>query len=272
MSLSPGNRSDVLKLVTFSEGWRLGVFPSLTAIHGIAHAVTTRQGPAFVSAADAPATAAAVNELSAALRLRGLAWAEQVHGDQVLCVAADGLAGQADGLITDTAGLGVLGRSADCPLVLLVGRKGDGGNEAGSSSVVGMAHASWRSTLKGITSRVVTLIQQTWQVDPTGITAAICPSAGPCCYEVGEEVRETALTALGSEADRFFPARQGKLYFDLWAANEAQLRATGIPAHHIHTAGICTLCRNDLFPSYRREGEAAARFAAVIGIEPRFFA
>jgi copper oxidase (laccase) domain-containing protein len=31
-------------------------------------------------------------------------------------------------------------------------------------------------------------------------------------------------------------------------------------------AGVCTLCRNDLFPSHRREGEAAGRFAAVIGL------
>jgi hypothetical protein len=30
-------------------------------------------------------------------------------------------------------------------------------------------------------------------------------------------------------------------------------------------AGICTLCRNDLFPSYRREGNAAGRFAAALG-------
>ena len=33
----------------------------------------------------------------------------------------------------------------------------------------------------------------------------------------------------------------------------------------IITAGLCSLCRNDLFFSYRREGAAAGRYAAVIG-------
>jgi copper oxidase (laccase) domain-containing protein len=40
----------------------------------------------------------------------------------------------------------------------------------------------------------------------------------------------------------------------------------GLAPESIHIAGICTLCRNDLFPSHRREGNAAGRFAAVIGL------
>lgn len=258
--------ADPLGFFIDSGGWTVGRFAGLHAVDGVVHAVTTRRGPPFPATVDAPEMGALTGELAGNLNLQGAAWASQVHGDQVLSVNTAGLAGQADGLVTSTPGIGVLGRSADCPLVLLAGHTGDGDSATGSYHVVGMAHASWRSTLKGITSHVVALMQRTWRVAPARITAAICPSAGPCCYEVGEEVREAAIATLGSTARRFFQLRQDKLYFDLWAANAGQLLACGVLSARIHHSGVCTICRNDLFPSYRREGEAAARFAAIIGI------
>ena len=36
---------------------------------------------------------------------------------------------------------------------------------------------------------------------------------------------------------------------------------------NVHVAGVCTIERNDLFPSHRVEGSRAGRFAAVIGRE-----
>jgi len=249
-----------------SGGRMVGSFPGLDAIDCIVHAVTTRYGPSFPANVDTPAIDVAAGELTEALGLRGAAWATQVHGDGVLHVTTAGLAGQADGLITSTPGLGVLGRSADCPLVLLAGRTDVGDSETDASHVVGMAHASWRSTVKGITTKVVLQMQQIWQIDPSGITATICPSAGPCCYEVGQEVRDIAITSLGAAANQFFKVRDGRLYFDLWAANVAQLSSSGVPADQIHISAVCTICRNDLFPSFRWEGKAACRFAGVIGI------
>ena len=74
--------------------------------------------------------------------------------------------------------------------------------------------------------------------------------------------------SLGAAARNFFQWRDGRLFFDLWAANADQLRAAGIGADRIHTAGLCTICQARLFPSYRRQGKTAARFAAVIGIRP----
>jgi len=103
-------------------------------------------------------------------------------------------------------------------------------------------------------------------VRPEAVTAGICPSAGPCCYEVGDEVRTAALENLGPGAARFFDRHEQKLHFDLWHANRWQLQEAGVPADQIVTAGLCTICRNDLFPSYRVEGTTAARFGAVVGI------
>ena len=77
---------------------------------------------------------------------------------------------------------------------------------------------------------------------PTALRAVICPSAGPCCYEVGCEVRDEALDRLGPAADRFFQARNDRYLLDLWAANSAQLVEAGVPRQNIHATGVCTIC------------------------------
>jgi YfiH family protein len=249
-------------------GWTVGRFPALQESPGLAHAITTRRGPTFSAPADSPANRVAGQDLAAALGLSGIAWSHQVHGGRVIRARSAGEAGEGDGLVTDVADLGVLGRSADCPLVLVAGpASGPERDPEHLASAVGMAHASWRSTVSGITGRLIEVLQISFGLDPGRMVAGICPSAGPCCYTVGGEVREAALARLGPSAAAFFAVRDDALYLDLWQANVAQLLSAGLLESQIHVAGICTLCRNDLFPSYRREGDSAARFAAVIAMK-----
>lgn len=250
-------------VITDGSPWPLGSFPALAAEPLVRHGVTTRDGPAFDPDGNTAQTAEAAAASAAALGFAGAAWAHQVHGGTVLQVGVPGLAGDADGLVTDVAGLAVLGRSADCPLVLAVGRRGDG------SPAVGFAHASWRATLRGVTATMVTALRDDLGVDPATITAGIAPSAGPCCYEVGDEVREEALTRLGDAAARFFARVGERWHLDLWTANTAQLTAGGVPASRIWGAGVCTICQGDRFWSWRAQGRRAGRFAALIGIPAR---
>ncbi len=245
-------------LVDDGQGRRRGVFPHLAA-PGLVHTVTTRDGPDLGDEpSHHPSHAVPAGALAASLGLDGAAWAFQVHGDTVLYADVPGYAGPGDALWTDRPGLGVMARSADCPLVLVAGARPDG------APIWGVAHASWRSTVQRITARLIAALARAG-VDPAVLRAGIAPSAGPCCYEVGAEVRDRALSELGSGAVEFFRAHEDRLHFDLWAANRAQLREAGLPDTSIVTSGYCTLCRNDLFYSYRREGAAAGRFAAVIG-------
>lgn len=240
------------------DGRRRGRFPLLDAVPGLVHAVTTRDGPDLGAAPPASvAHAALAAQVAGPLGVEA-AWAEQVHGATVLRVDAPGCAGSGDALWTDRPGLAVLARSADCPLVLVAGARSDG------SPLWGVAHASWRSTVSGIAARLVAALRGAG-AEPETLRAAIAPSAGPCCYEVGEEVRERALMALGSEAAQYFVATRGRPRFDLWAANLAQLREAGVNGAAVSISGVCTLCRNDLFYSHRHEGDAAGRFAAIIG-------
>lgn len=141
--------------------------------------------------------------------------------------------------------------SADCPLIVAWDP---------AAPVLGLAHASWRCTTAGIVGRLIETMRSLG-ADPGRICAGIGPSAGPCCYEVGDDVREAA--AVIPDVDRLFPERDGQVYFDLWSANRAQLIAAGVPASSIAVASVCTMCQNDVFFSYRREGVGCGHFGLM---------
>lgn len=222
------------------------------------HGWSTSEGPDFRGEPDSTDHEVLAEHLVSAAGLAEGAWVRQVHEGTVLEARQAGFAGEADALWTDRPGLGVIGRGADCPLILVGGLRADG------SCVWGFAHASWRSTVQGITTGLISALAESG-ADPAGMQAAICPSAGPCCYEVGPEVRQEVMDSLGPDAAWFFTQRTGGMTFDLWAANISQLTAAGLDEKNIHNESICTICSGDLYPSYRRQGRAAGRFAAIIG-------
>ncbi len=242
------------RLEPLANGWLAGRFAVLEAL-GIPHLITTRQGPDVDLVRND--TAPAARHIACALDLKETAFLEQVHGGEVLACGAGGLVGVADGLVTGVEGLALLGKSGDCPIVLIADRR---------RRAVGFAHASWRATVAGIAPAAVAKMIDLG-CEAADLVACICPSAGPECYEVGEEVCTAAIQGIGPHARAFFqPGPKGRDHFNLWAANVDALSRSGVPAQSIHVAGFCTLCRNDLFPSHRCEGEVAGRFAAVIGL------
>lgn len=241
------------RLERLANGWLVGRFAALEAI-GVSHLVTTREGPDVQGIRHD--TASAGRQIAHIMGLRNKAFLDQAHGSDTLVCDSDGQVGTGDGLATSARGLALLGKSGDCPIILIGDRKG---------RAVGFAHASWRATVAGITPGVVGRMVELG-CGPADLVACVCPSAGPECYEVGADVRDAALRGMGPHAAAFFqPGPRGRDHFDLWAANADALRQAGVRRDSIHVAGVCTMCRNDLFPSHRREGDAAGRFAAAIG-------
>jgi len=220
--------------------------------------MTTMDGPDLRSDPGSKEHAVLVTELAADAGLDGVAWARQVHGGTVLRVEAAGCVGEADALWTDVSGLGVLGRSADCPIVLVAGVADDG------RRLWGMAHASWRSTVAGITTSLLeAMIGE--RMNPRTALAAIAPSAGPCCYEVGTEVREAFLDQVGVHAGSFFRETGLRPRLDLWAANVDALARGGIAPGRVTVDARCSICGIG-FWSYRRDGDGAGRMGVVVGV------
>ncbi|MGA2266305.1 MAG: polyphenol oxidase family protein [Phycisphaerae bacterium] len=234
------------------NGWKVGRFTALEEV-GFAHLVTTRQGFDVTGARKDPTTIA--QAVQKAMNLPAVAFCKQVHGRKILAPRRGGSAGSGDGLVTADGSMGLMAFAADCPLILAADPV---------SRAVGVAHASWRGTVMRIAAELVSQFVSRYNSDPQDLVACIGPSAGPCCYEIGQDTLQLVSAGLGLRAQQFVQDREGKTYLDLWAANVDELTQAGVDRANISTASICTICRNDLFPSHRVEGEKAGRFVAVI--------
>jgi polyphenol oxidase len=246
------------------------VLPGLAAA-GVRHAFTTRHQGSFdaVSAPGGPFQGDRPWPALAALGLesRDIRYARQVHGD--LCLDADapgagGLVGTADALYTRQRSRPLAVFTADCvPLVVVDPER----------PALGIAHAGWRGTVRGIAGRLVATLVERAGARGDRLRAAIGPSIGPCCYEVDEPVVGPLRAAFPTEWERWVRPgatprddREERWWLDLWAANADQLAAAGVPPGAILSPRVCTGCRRDLFFSYRKEG-LAGRLATLAMLE-----
>jgi hypothetical protein len=186
----------------------------------------------------------------------------QVHGRAVAVArvgaAASADCAEADIIISDDSRVAVGVRVADCAPILLADR---------IQGVVGAAHAGWRGAMQDVAGAAARAMRETFGSEPANLIAAIGPSLGSCCGEMGPEVVEEFRAAGHHEADigRWFaPGPRGRPHFDLWLANRDQLAGAGVPPGSIHLAALCTKCRPDIFHSYRAAGGSVGRMVGAI--------
>jgi YfiH family protein len=164
----------------------------------------------------------------------------QVHGTHV--AVEQGAGEEADGQATARPGLAPLVLVADCVPIALI-----------AAGAVAMLHAGWRGLAGGVVAAGVAAVRELAPDAP--VAAAIGPGAGPCCYEVGDEVR--AAFGIG--------AGDGSPTLDLKAIAAGQLAAAGVD--EVHDAGLCTLCARSgdghLFFSHRRDRGVTGRQAGL---------
>lgn len=192
--------------------------------------------------------------------LKRLQWLNQVHGTRTVLVAAGDRPlrrRQADAGCITQPGDGVAVLTADCLPVLLCSRDGQ---------VAAAAHAGWRGLLDGVLENAVLATGRTG----ADLMAWLGPAIGPCCFEVGSEVRAAFLAAVdrndGSQettAQAFtpLPGRSGKSLMDIYAVARHRLQAMGVDA--TYGGSHCTVCEQRQFYSYRRDG-VTGRMASVI--------
>jgi YfiH family protein len=160
-----------------------------------------------------------------------------------------------DALITDQVDVPLLLRYADCTPVLIY----DPVHHA-----LAVVHSGWRGTVQGITRAAVEALCREYGSRPVDMVAAIGPSIGPCCYEVGEEVAE-AVHAAFARPHELLPGRPGtRPHFDLWAANRRWLVEAGV--RKIEVSEFCTACHTDEFYSHRAARGRTGHFGAVMGL------
>ena len=252
-------QSKLYRYRTLETGEMIGEFLPIAKDEIFANAVTTKTGSAFPADVlqNLDQSCEMHNALANLIGLKKSAFVNQEHKGKVLHAEKPGLLGNADAIISNMPGLGVCCRSADCPLIIVVDP---------SSKSVGIAHASWRSTLEKVSANMIEKMIEKLGANPQKMIACISPSASPENFEVGLEVYQLAQEKLGQDAKYFFLPGEtpDKKLFDLWSANISQIQLAGIPFANTYTARVCTI-EDPLYPSYRRE-KAATRFAAIAGV------
>ena len=250
-------------------------FPSLDAFSGLFHAVFTRRGGVSPKPWDSLNLGWMVGDdpgrveenYRRVAKVVGVAREEltttwQVHGNAILLADPDHRGkslGKADGLITNTPGIPLLQRYADCTPILIYDPE---------HHAAGIAHAGWQGVVHRTAEALVRAMTDAFDSDPADMTAAVGPAIGPCCYEVGPEVVE-AIRASQRDPDALLrpSARAGRAYLDLWRANARQLRDAGVD--QVEVAGLCTACHTDIFFSHRGDRGRSGRFGMVIMLRAR---
>jgi polyphenol oxidase len=159
----------------------------------------------------------------------------QVHGTRVRRVertpAREDPWEEADGHATALPGVPALVFVADCLPIALA-----------APGAVAMVHAGWRGLADGIVAEGVEALGTDGPVQ-----AAIGPGIGPCCYEVGDEVR----AAFGTTGRTL----------DLKAIARDRLLAAGV--EDVQDVAMCTSCHPDLYFSHRRDHGVTGRQGGV---------
>jgi purine-nucleoside/S-methyl-5'-thioadenosine phosphorylase / adenosine deaminase len=166
---------------------------------------------------------------------------------------------EADAIVSHASGFALSVQVADCVPILMVDRR---------LAVTAAVHAGWRGTCAGVSLAAVDAMTRNFGTRPADVMAAIGPSIGSCCYEVGFEVRRAFSGAFPVEqVDRWFAdSGEDSIRLDLWTANRDQLISAGLGTDDIYICRLCTRTHHDLFASYRAEGERAGRMAALITV------
>jgi YfiH family protein len=183
------------------------------------------------------------------IRQDELAIPGQVHGNTVRVAEAAGAYPDTDGLVTSAGRLFLCVTVADCVPILLADP---------ITRTIAAIHAGWRGTAGKILERALELLSDGHRVRTPDLLAFLGPSAGDCCYSVGEDV-----------ASRFPPEvvgrKGGQPTVDLKEANRRQLLDAGLLPGNIEISPFCTISEEHLFHSHRRDASASGRMMAVIG-------
>ena len=174
--------------------------------------------------------------------------AEDARGDTFYC----------DAIISNARGVLAGVKTADCVPILI------GDPSTGAFAAV---HAGWRGTLAEVAAKALQRMKAEYNTRPEDVRVAIGPAAGSCCYEVGTDVIDPFRSKFPDQ-ELFTETRAHHACIDLLKSNREQLISAGVAPDGINIAPLCTMCRTDLFFSYRREKSVhgkVGRLMSVIG-------
>ena len=178
-----------------------------------------------------------------------------VHGNDVRVVDWENR-GQndvhADGMITNTPGLALTLRFADCMPILL---------HDPVRGAIGIAHAGWPGVAGKVIASTIDAMVNTFGSQPEDLVAGVGPSIGPTQFEVGLDVAEKIQAAVRDDIMLAHPNPE-KRYVDLWRSAQSQLQECGV--RQVEVSGLCTASNTHEWFSHRAEKGKTGRFGTLL--------
>ncbi len=182
-----------------------------------------------------------------------------VHGTEIIYADAPRPLSEpsprADILFTDNPEVTLFMRFGDCVPILL---------HDPIKNVIGIAHAGWMGTLRGVVGAAVEGMKSHYGSDPKNIVAGVGPSIGADHYQVGADVIAQFAEKFPQEINQITQTRSDGVYLDLWKSNELQLKNAGV--EQVQVSGVCTACNLDDWFSHRAEKGKTGRFGALMAL------
>ncbi|MBI5375660.1 MAG: peptidoglycan editing factor PgeF [Candidatus Schekmanbacteria bacterium] len=180
---------------------------------------------------------------------------KQVHGDRIIIADGQNTAKEdADAVITREPKIPIGILTADCVPVIVTDRL----NRVGA-----VIHSGWKGTVQNIAGKTIRKIVEISGAKASELFAAVGPSIGSCCYEVGEDVALKFKQEFDGRLD-VVEKRNEKFFVSLRDAVALELQREGISRSNIDVLDYCTFCDEELFYSYRRDGKSAGRMSAIL--------
>lgn len=166
----------------------------------------------------------------------------QVHGNRTISVHGPiDATEKADGMITDTIGLPLVIRVADCQSFCIF---------APERRILGALHAGWRGLVAGGIEEHFNVLKREWGIEPKDVWIAAGPSLCQRCAEFTDPKKE-----LPGIDPRFFDGR----YVDLRGIADEKFRTLGVVPERIERHPDCTRCHPERYWSYRGGDRSAVQ-------------
>lgn len=202
---------------------------------------------------------------SIGIPLENVVAANQVHGEKIYvadlsdrgkgALEQETVIKETDALITKEPNVALIAFYADCVPIMFLDPV---------EKVIAIAHAGWKGTVLQISKKTVEKMANEFGCQRENILAAVCPSIGPCHYEVDAPVINQFRERFPWWEKVLELKDKGKAQLNLWKANQLQLLDAGVLNHHILVAEICTYCHPELLYSYRYSNGKTGRMAGII--------
>ncbi len=161
-----------------------------------------------------------------------------------------------DALATNLKGTSLLALSADCAMTVFYDPV---------RSVLAVSHSGWRGALLNIYSQVVSVMRLRFGTDPGDIIAGVSPMISAENYPVKDDFLEKISLFYPEEITRkCLILKDGRHHFSLKDLLKYQFQSLGVRNYEF--AHMCTYANNELFYSWRRDGERAGRFGLLASL------